>query len=138
MRLLIDLPSLAEARPSLAEAAALEAHEVAFTGDTEALAAVRALAPDAMILMTWESPWLPRSHVLSRVRPQFFNQMHQLLTGRTIDAMHRRGLLVSTYTVDDPARMRRLARRGVDAIISNDIVTLQALTGRADVTSARL
>lgn len=37
------------------------------------------------------------------------------------------GMLVSTYTVDDPARMRWLARHGVDAIIPNDIVALAAM-----------
>ena len=125
VRLLIDLPSQPEARPTLAEVK--EVAEVAFTGDTDALAIVRAELPDAVIAMTWESLWLPRARVLDRVRPQYFNQAHRLVLPRTIDAMHERGLLVSTYTVDDPGRMRWLAERGVDAIISNDIVTLAGL-----------
>lgn len=128
VRLLIDLPSLPETQPSLAVVRqAGTSAAVAFTGDTDALAMVRAELPEAMIAMTWGSPWLPREHVFSRVRPQYFNLTHQLLRARTVDAMHERGMLVSTYTVDDPGRMRRLARRGVDAIISNDIVTLAAL-----------
>ena len=125
VRLLIDLPSLPEAAPALGVLGV--ADEVAFTGDTEALTAVRATLPEAVIAMTWESPWLPREHVFEKVRPQYFNLAHQLVRGRIVDVVHERGMLLSTYTVDDPARMRLLASRGVDAIISNDIVTLAGL-----------
>jgi glycerophosphoryl diester phosphodiesterase len=138
VRLLIDLPSPPEAEPSLAVVGKAEfSGSVAFTGDTDALAAVRVALPDAIIAMTWESPWLPREQVFERVRPQFFNQAHQLVTNRSVSVMHDRGLMVSTYTVDDPGRMRQLARRGVDAIISNDIGTLAGLTWDLALPRAR-
>jgi glycerophosphoryl diester phosphodiesterase len=130
-RLLIDLIGVPEARASLD--AVTEPAEVAFTGAVEALAAIRARDQEAIFTMTWEGRELPGEDVFDRVRPQYFNQDHGLLTTDTIKAMHARGLLVATYTVDNPDRMRWLADNGVDAITSNDIATLVSVlrTARA-------
>jgi glycerophosphoryl diester phosphodiesterase len=122
VRLLIDLIGVAEALASLD--AVTESAEVAFTGDIDALAAIRERDPHAAFTMTWDSRELPGEDILNRVRPQYFNQDHEILDAATIKAMHARGLLVATYTVDDPDRMRWLTDNGVDAITSNDITTL--------------
>ena len=47
------------------------------------------------------------------------------------EAMHERGLKVSTWTVDDPAEMRRVIDAGVDAVITNRIAELVALLAEA-------
>jgi glycerophosphoryl diester phosphodiesterase len=41
--------------------------------------------------------------------------------------MHGRGLSVSTWTVDEPDVMERMAENRVDAIVSNRIGTLRRL-----------
>jgi glycerophosphoryl diester phosphodiesterase len=122
VRLLIDVIGVPEALASLD--AVTEPADVAFTGDVDGLAAVRERDPAAIFTMTWDDRELPGEDVFDRVRPQYFNQDHELLSTDTIKAMHARGLLVATFTVDSPDRMRWLADNGVDAITSNDITTL--------------
>jgi glycerophosphoryl diester phosphodiesterase len=45
---------------------------------------------------------------------------HPLITGRLVAATHAAGCALYAWTVDDPARMRRLADLGVDGICTND------------------
>jgi glycerophosphoryl diester phosphodiesterase len=53
---------------------------------------------------------------------------HAMLDEAVIALVHRAGLLVNTWTVDDPARIAELAAWGVDGIVTNDVPTaLQAL-----------
>jgi len=128
IRLLIDVTAGPAGAASVRLAADLgRMDEVAFTGDTEALALVRAEAPDAVITMTWESPVLPGEALFARIRPQYLNQPWILLDEMVIERVHASGRLVATYTVDDRDRMRWLAEAGVDAITSNDIAALVAL-----------
>lgn len=42
-----------------------------------------------------------------------------LVTGRFVEAAHEAGLIVYTWTVDDPRRMTQLAELGIDGIITN-------------------
>lgn len=44
---------------------------------------------------------------------------HRGVTKRMVDLAHEVGLAVNTWTVDDPGRMRVLAKIGVDALITN-------------------
>ncbi len=44
---------------------------------------------------------------------------HRGVTRRMVDQAHAAGLAVNVWTVDDPNRMRALARMGVDALITN-------------------
>lgn len=44
---------------------------------------------------------------------------HRGVTRRMVDQAHDVGLAVNVWTVDDPIRMRSLARIGVDALITN-------------------
>jgi glycerophosphoryl diester phosphodiesterase len=54
---------------------------------------------------------------------------HTLVTAARVERWHRRGLLVNPWTVDHPARLRALARLGVDGICTNDPAgALAALT----------
>ncbi len=48
-----------------------------------------------------------------------FNVDHDALTKERLDALHRGGKTVAVWTVDDELLMRRYARWGVDAIITN-------------------
>jgi glycerophosphoryl diester phosphodiesterase len=45
---------------------------------------------------------------------------HTAVTQEVVDAAHAAGLHLTTWTVDDPERMRALAAMGVDGIITND------------------
>lgn len=123
--LMIDLPGRPEGRAAMDAVRACERpDQVLFTGDTAALADIRAALPDARIAMTWKKPWPPGDGLIDRVRPQYLNQRHIWVTGRGVRAAHARGLGVCAWTVDRPGRMAALASLGVDAIISNDIRTL--------------
>ena len=48
-----------------------------------------------------------------------FHPHESAVTAELVDATHAAGLRLTTWTVDDPARMRTLASWGVDAIITN-------------------
>lgn len=51
-------------------------------------------------------------------------------TPAVVNAAHDRGILVNTWTVDDPARIVELAEAGVDAVITNDPATARAALSR--------
>lgn len=55
---------------------------------------------------------------------------HDLVTEDLCIAAHQRGLSVYTWTVDDPAVMRRLIAEGVDGIMTNYPDRLRSVTGR--------
>ncbi|QMU76588.1 glycerophosphodiester phosphodiesterase [Streptacidiphilus sp. PB12-B1b] len=103
-----------------------------FTGPPEAMAAVRAAAPTAVIAMSWESPLPPRPGLLRLVRPEYVNPYYRWLGPGRIARLHARGVKVSTWTVDRAPTMAALAAAGADAIISNDVRTLRRVLGRAD------
>jgi glycerophosphoryl diester phosphodiesterase len=55
---------------------------------------------------------------------------HSAVTPELVDAAHDLGLVLNTWTVDDPARMVELAAWGVDAIITNVVdVAVKRLRG---------
>lgn len=112
----------------LATAALVEARglldRVLYAGDTRALAAIRALQPAADIALSWGRPSLPGETIWAEVAPHYFNPEWILLDEQVVAATHAAGRKVSTWTVDDPEQMARLANLGVDAIISNRIDTL--------------
>lgn len=58
----------------------------------------------------------------------------QVVTPAFVKAVHRKGLTVHIWTVNDPADMKRLIECGVDGIISDYPDRLLAVTGRAEAT----
>ncbi|MFC1418480.1 glycerophosphodiester phosphodiesterase [Streptacidiphilus cavernicola] len=124
--LMVDVPRPAEALAAAELVGSLGCFATAvFTGPPVALALVREAAPQACIAMSWESPMPPRPALLHRVRPDYVNPHHRWLTSGRIARLQRRGLKVSTWTVDSPRRMAALAAAGIDAIISNDLRSLR-------------
>jgi len=119
--------------PALAaieEAGALE--RVLFSGGNfEGHRRIRELAPRARIAMTWTDEEPPPEALLDELDPEFFNPYWQLCTPGVVETMHARGLKVSTWTVDDPAAMRRVVDAGADAVITNRIRTLVGLLEEA-------
>ena len=58
---------------------------------------------------------LPAIWLADAVHPE-----HVLVTGSTLRRWRGRGKLVNPWTVDDPGRLRILARLGVDGVFTND------------------
>ncbi len=124
-QVMLDVTSVAIglATQALVNELGLDAH-VLYAGDTEALALIRERRPGAAIALSWGHPTPPGDEVWERVRPQYFNPEWIHLDEAAVAANHAAGRLVSTWTVDDPEQMARLAGLGVDAIISNRIASL--------------
>jgi len=127
-QLMVDLPD-----PAVGPAAFDELQRVGvldtmlFAGHTGPL---RAHAPTARIALSWESLDLPSDELMRERRPEFFNPYFRLLTGGIVDDMHAKGMRVSVWTVDHPADMAAAIAQGADAIISNEIVQLDAVIKR--------
>jgi glycerophosphoryl diester phosphodiesterase len=119
--------------PALAAVDAADARERALFsgGNVEGHRRLRSLAPDARIALTWTDAKPPPDELLDELMVEFFNPPHELVDADVVDAMHERGLKVSTWTVDDPAEMRRVVDLGVDAVITNRIADLVALLAEA-------
>ena len=88
---------------------------------------IRALAPDARIALTWTRREPPSDALLEDLEPEYFNPPCELVDAALVNAMHGRGLKVSTWTVDDPQEMRRVVDLGVDAVVTNRIAELVSL-----------
>ncbi len=131
-RLLVDLDDAGPAAATWDVVVGLGAEQrVGFCGPATAMLAVRALAPDAEIALTWKQPRLPARALLDDLRPRFVNPPFGLATPEFTAAAHRAGLAVSTWTADLGRTMRKLSAAGVDSITSNRIALLRAvLDGR--------
>jgi glycerophosphoryl diester phosphodiesterase len=88
---------------------------------------IRELAPESRIALTWTRRLPPSDALLEELRIEYFNPPWELVDAERVDAMHCRGLEVSTWTVDDPKEMRRLVDLGVDAVVTNRISALVSL-----------
>ena len=95
------------------------------TGNVDALRQLRAQAPEARIGLTWIEQEPPAPSLLHELGAEFWNPMFRLVNPEHVAAVHDLGLKVSTWTVDEPRHMARVAEAGVDAIVSNGIADLR-------------
>lgn len=96
------------------------------TGNVPALRVLRERAPEASIGLTWTEGPEPPLALLEELGAAFWNPMHVFVTSEGVAAVHDAGRRVSTWTVDTEEDMARMARAGVDAIVSNQVRTLVA------------
>ena len=94
----------------------------------------REVAPDlAVAWLVWTgtgggpSAWVARAAAAGM---RGLNPQDVLVDAELVVAAHGAGLAVNVWTVDDPDRIRALARLGVDAIITNDPAAALAALGR--------
>ncbi|SDT82137.1 glycerophosphoryl diester phosphodiesterase [Streptomyces sp. TLI_053] len=131
-RLLLDLDDAGPVAATWEVVVGLGAERrVGFCGPATAMLAVRALAPEAEIALTWKQPRLPARALLDDLRPRWINPPFGLASPEFTAAAHRAGLEVSTWTADLRRTMRKLGAAGVDSITTNRIALLRAvLDGR--------
>ncbi|MGW3042129.1 glycerophosphodiester phosphodiesterase [Kitasatospora sp. NPDC001159] len=131
-RLLIDLDEPGPAAATWSVVTGLGAEQqVAFCGPIAAMLAVRELAPEASIALTWKQPRMPAPALLKDLRPTLLNPPFGLVTPEFVDAAADSGLAVSTWTADLRRTMRRLRDTGVASITTNRISLLRSvLDGR--------
>ena len=129
---MVDMADPLSALNALGEVVAADALErCVFAGNLRALELVRKERRDARLALTWTGRRWPSDALLEDLRPEFFNPRWDLLTSDVIAKMHAAGIGVSTWTVDDPARMVSLEQMGVDAIITNRIgLLVEVLRGQ--------
>ena len=70
-------------------------------------------------VLRWLTPLLVRP-LLSMTRATDLVAHHSIVTTGCVRAAHARGAAVVAWTVDDPRVLERLARVGVDAVVTND------------------
>jgi glycerophosphoryl diester phosphodiesterase len=70
-------------------------------------------------VLRWLTPLLVRP-LLAMTRATDLVAHHSLVTSGCVRAAHARGAAVVAWTVDDPRVLERLARAGVDAVVTND------------------
>ena len=90
---------------------------------------IRSLAPEARIALTWEEREPPPDALLDELAVEYLNPPWEILDRRTVDAMHERGTLVSTWTVDRRETIESMLDLGVDAVITNRIALAVELLG---------
>ena len=95
------------------------------SGNIAALRALRSLAPEARIGLTWVRAEPPPFPLLHELGAEYWNPTFRLVTPDWVTAVHDHGLKVSTWTVDKPRHMARVVAAGVDAIVSNRIGALR-------------
>lgn len=98
--------------------------------DWDTVCRVRAEAPELAVgWLVWTgtrgepSAWVAR---VAQAGMQAINPQDALVNAALVAAAHGAGLAVNVWTVDDPDRIRSLARLGVDAVITNDPATALA------------
>ncbi len=128
----IDVPLMVDLNAETVEGALHEVRQAAamaralfVTGDVAALRHLRELAPDARIGLTWVEREPPPPTLLQELRAEYWNPAFTLVTPDRVAEVHGMGLKVSTWTVDKPRHMARVAAAGVDAIVSNRIRQLR-------------
>ncbi|GFH35428.1 glycerophosphodiester phosphodiesterase [Streptomyces pacificus] len=144
-RLMLDLPGADASSARRVVGAVREggaADRVYYTGGPAGMLAVRDADPDAEIALTWTTCAPPRPVLLASLRPRWLNYRFGLVSRDLADEVHAQGYLLSVWTADTRAAMRRLVDRGVDSITTNRVDALTRVlrgprTGRARQGQAR-
>jgi glycerophosphoryl diester phosphodiesterase len=96
--------------------------------DLSALDAARITDPS--LKTGWLTPkWFDQALALETLRERGHSRLHphhEVATETLITAAHEAGIMVTAWTADDPATLRRLAAASVDAIITNDPIGARA------------
>lgn len=135
--LLVDMDAVEWAEPAVRvvqDAVAdglLGAADVAWCGRPDALYVVRALDPDARIVLSWDEGngggGPPPESVVEALTPEAFNPHWSMITPAVVEWARERGMATSCWTVDDPRLMAELLALGVDGMITNRIAELVRL-----------
>jgi len=135
--LLIDMDDPAWAAPGLAVvrqargAGLIAADQVLWCGRPDSLKIIRESDPSARIIFSWDESdadgGLPPDTMITELAPEAFNPHWPMIDDAMLEWAADHGLAVTCWTVDDPALMRDLIDRGVDAITTNRIHQLQEL-----------
>jgi glycerophosphoryl diester phosphodiesterase len=82
-----------------------------------------AVAAEPAVRTAWLTPrWFDQADALAAMSGRGHRAIHphfDAVTADLVASAHRAGLGVTAWTVDDPERIRQLARYGVDGIITN-------------------
>ena len=89
---------------------------------------MRSLAT-ALLFHKGEPGLVRRGSIAPLLFPHAVHPEHVLASAERIDAWHRRGWAVNAWTVDEPARLRELARVGIDGVFCNDPGKARATLG---------
>ncbi|QKW23503.1 glycerophosphodiester phosphodiesterase [Kitasatospora sp. NA04385] len=125
-RLMIDLDEDGPAAATWRAVSELGmADRVSFCGPVAAMLAVRELAPEAEISLTWKRLQLPKQRLLDELRPSYLNPPFGLVDEQLVASAHDAGMGLATWTVDLRRTMRRMLALGVDSLTSNRIALLR-------------
>ncbi len=87
------------------------------------LALDAALGTEPALVTAWLTPsWFNQTDALATLVGRGHRALHphhEAVTADLVRSAHQAAITVTAWTVDDPDRIRRLARDGVDGIISN-------------------
>ncbi|GAB3797047.1 hypothetical protein GCM10028798_07700 [Humibacter antri] len=137
--LLIDMDDASFAAPAHAVAASDTTPvgaSIAWCGDLGGMRTIRALDPEARIWMPWSSTTPPTDDDLGDLRPECINTPFAVMSPGLVDDIHRLGLDVTVWTVDDDAVMRWAIRTGVDTVTTNRLGRFQSIAANAEGGSA--
>ncbi|AWK11437.1 glycerophosphodiester phosphodiesterase [Streptomyces spongiicola] len=131
-RLMLDLPGADASSVRAVVGAVREGgadDRVYYTGGPAGMLAVRDADPDAEIALTWTTLAPPRPVLLAALRPRWLNYRFGLVSRELAEEVHAQGYLLSVWTADTRAAMRRLVARGVDSITTNRVDALKRVLG---------
>ncbi|GIQ67740.1 glycerophosphodiester phosphodiesterase [Xylanibacillus composti] len=97
----------------------LEAQAIFSSFEHERLVKLKALAPDIETAVLFNRRMAEPSAYACSLGAGSLHPYYRLVTPEMVASAHQLGLAVRPYTVDGPRTARRLARMGVDAIITN-------------------
>ena len=99
-----------------------------FAGPAETLQALRDRSPGIDLMLAWDQPGPPPEEMVRSLRPTFLGTHHALVNRDTVGEIHRLGYRILAWTVNEYSDMARLIGMGVDALATERVDDLLALT----------